>query len=798
MKIPYSWLKEYIDLDDISVEDVAKKITLSGNEVSSIEKVGGDIAGVVIGKVVSVHKHPDADKLSICKVDIGEENLKPIVCGAANVAENIFVPVATVGSRLPNGMTIKKTSIRGFESDGMLCSKEELGYEEKSDDIWIFENEENNIKVGTPISAVIGTTDYVFEIDVTANRGDLLSVLGVARECSILFDKRITIPGVSAYEDKGGNIDITIENKEGCPRYSARLISDVQIGPSPDWLKRRLLNSGIRSVNNIVDITNYILLEYGQPLHAFDFDKVKDKKIIIRDAKEGEKIVAINGNEVTLKEGVLVIADSEKPIAIAGIMGGKESEITANTKTIMIESAYFNAIKIRMGSKDVGIKSDASYRYERGVDRDGTILALNRAVDLILKLTKSGKILSTVKDIIGMPREKNSVLLDCNIVKKYLSIPLNRIEISALIKRFSFPTSQAGENSLKIDIPSYRHDLSLDVDLVEEIARIYGYNEIATNRPAIKSNPIQTDYHVISKIRHHFASFGLFETKQYSMTDSLMHKKVGFDEKNFIRIEKPISIDMDILRPSTFVSLMYSAIHNQKRRNMNVGLFEIGNVFYKDANGEYVEKKRISVLTYGNIIKKSWNEAERKYDIFDMLGISEYFIKNIMKLEDYEISPKEHFLFVPTESAEIKVSGKTVGIVGMVHPKINKFFDLSGNIYYLDLDVKEIISLSETKHLAYKEMSKYPPLFRDLALVCEKDTPFAQVLETIKNIDKIIKEVCVIDRYEGSQVESGKISIAISVVYSDINKTLSEDEVNVCEEKILSTIKDKFNIVLRS
>ncbi len=805
MKIPYSWLSEYINLDGKTVQDVANILTLSGTEVLSVDKIGGSIPGVVVGKIVSTRKHPDADKLSICGVDIGGDNPVSIVCGAPNVELDIFVPVATVGSLLVNGVTIKKTTIRGFESNGMLCSKQELGFEDDSDGIWILD-EASDEQIGASISTVVGTTDYVLDLDITTNRSDLLSILGIARECAVLYEKRITHADVKTYDSVGGNIDITIED-DSCLRYSARMIYDVEIAPSPDWLVRRLNNCGVRSVNNVVDITNYILLEYGQPLHAFDLDKIEDKKIVVRKARDGEKLVAINGDTVNLNNEMLVIADSQKPIALAGVMGGLDSEITNETKNILIESANFEAISIRKSSKMAGIKSDASYRYERGVDIETTVLALNRAVDLILNITKSGKIASKVKDTIRKKQEKKSIVFDCTLTQKFLNLNMSVAELSKIFNRFSFPTANIGGTNLRVDIPSYRRDISIDMDLLEEVARIYGYNNIETTRPSIKSNFIKTDYSELSNIRHTMAGFGLHETKNYSITSSKLHKNIGFDESLFIHVLEPINSDCDILRPSAFASLINIISHNKKRNIQSAKFFELGNVFSKNvaASGDdderYIERKLLSAAMYGDNIKKAWNESPRKTDIFDAIGIVEAFITKSMKIDGYRIEQKDNFLFRPSKSVDVFIGDERIGCIGQVHPKILREFDIKDDVFYFELEARKIISAVASKSASeymYRDIGRYPSVYRDLALVCSKNVIFADVISGIKAISPIIKSITVLDRYEGQQVGEGKVSTAISIVYNDNTRTLKEEDINIAENSILEMLKDKFDITIRS
>lgn len=441
MKVPLSWLKEFVNLDDLTAEEIAKQLTLAGSEVSSIETTGGDIPGVIIGKIASVHKHPDADKLSVCKVDIGDDVLS-IVCGAPNVREGAFVPVAMIGAKLPNGLTIKKASIRSFESNGMLCSRTELGYDEIEGiyGIWILDEEINKAGlnteeiIGKPISLIVGTVDYVFNIEITANRGDLVSIIGFARECSLVLERRVTVPQVNTYESIGGNIDITVENQEGCYKYTGRLINNITVAPSPDWMQKRLKKCGINPINNIVDITNYVMIEYGQPLHAYDFDKVKGGKIIVRDAKNGEKLTLLDGREIELNEDVLIIADEEKPIGIAGVMGGDETKIEETTKNILIESAYFDHIAVKKSSLATNTKTDASYRFERDVDYNSTLSALNRAVDLIVTFDNECKISSRAKEVNTKHFENSKIVFDCSLVKRYLGLDMNIGEMSSIFK----------------------------------------------------------------------------------------------------------------------------------------------------------------------------------------------------------------------------------------------------------------------------------------------------------------------------------------------------------------------------
>lgn len=807
MRIPLSWLKEFVNLDGLEVEEIARNITLSGSEISSIETTGGDIPGVIIGKVLTVHKHPDADKLSVCKVNVGDDVLS-IVCGAPNVRENIYVPVAMIGAKLPNGLTIKKASIRGFESSGMLCSRTELGYEEIEGvyGIWILDEhidklniEDKDSILGNSLSTIVGSTDHIFNVEITANRGDLVSIIGFARECSLVLEKRVSIPSVNTYDSTGGNIDITVENQESCYKYVGRLINNITVGPSPDWMQNRLKKCGINPINNIVDITNYVMLEYGQPLHAYDFDKVKDGKIIVRNAKNDEKITLLDGREINLTDEVLVIADSEKPIGVAGVMGGDSTKIEDTTKNILIESAYFDHIAVKKSTIATNTKTDASYRFEREIDHTLTLAALNRAVDLILTLDNNAKIVSRAKEVNVKQFEATRIVFDCGLVKRYLGLDMNKMQVSSIFKRYGFNASALGENNLKVDIPFYRHDLTIAEDLIEEIARVYGYNNLDSNVPHIKCNPIKTDYADISFVKHRMASYGLYETKQYSLGDSKMFKNIGFKDEQLISVVNHLTSEMDVLRPTTLVSLLNSIAYNQNHRHKNGALFEVGNIFYKE-NDKFVEEKHLSAVMFGLYQEKLWNKESRAYDFFDMSGVVEELITKDLNSTDYNLIPKEHDWFIPTMSADIVIFGEKIGIIGRIHPKILSLFDINTDVYFTDINIRYAVELikKRVKKQQLKDIGKYPAVFRDLALVCDRNIEFSKVIKSISKFNDIIQNVDVVDRYVGEQVREGKQSIAISITYYDPNKTLREEDINAVESSLLEMLKTRFSIELRS
>ena len=495
----------------------------------------------------------------------------------------------------------------------------------------------------------------------------------------------------------------------------------------------------------------------------------------------------------------MVIADSEKPIGVAGVMGGDSTKIEETTKNILIESAYFDHIAVKKSTIATNTKTDASYRFEREIDHTLTLAALNRAVDLIVTLDNNAKIVSRAKEVNVKQFEATRIVFDCGLVKRYLGLDMNKMQVSSIFKRYGFNASALGENNLKVDIPFYRHDLTIAEDLIEEIARVYGYNNLDSNVPHIKCNPIKTDYADISFVKHRMASYGLYETKQYSLGDSKMFKNIGFKDEELISVVNPLTSEMDVLRPTTLVSLLNSIAYNQNHRHKNGALFEVGNIFYKE-NDKFVEEKHLSAVMFGLYQEKLWNKESRAYDFFDMSGVVEELITKDLKSTDYNLIPKEHDWFIPTMSADIVIFGEKIGIIGRIHPKILSLFDINTEVYFTDINIRYAVELikKRVKKQQLKDIGKYPAVFRDLALVCDRNIEFSKVIKSISKFNDIIQNVDVVDRYVGEQVKEGKQSIAISITYYDPNKTLREEDINSVESSLLEMLKTRFSIELRS
>lgn len=792
MKVALSWIKDYIDLSDVSVEEISSMITLCGAEVEGVEKVGGDINGVVVGEIHTIEKHPNADKLSVCKVDLGSMGDKTIVCGAKNISEGNLVPVATLGTKLPNEMEIKRTKIRGLESEGMICAKSELGLEDESEGVWLLDE---SYKPGDRIGSVLGAEDYVLDIDITANRGDLLSVVGLCRELGAAFNRRPVFKEAESYENIGGNLDISVENEEGCPRYTARAIKNVKIGPSPAWLARRLEMAGLRSINNVVDVTNYVLLEYGQPLHAFDYNKLTDKKITVRSAQKGESITVIDGSEHELDEDILVIADGAGPVAAAGVMGGQDTEVDDKTTDLLIESAYFDPVRIRLGSKKLGLKSDSSYRFERGIDPTTTIDALNRCVELIVN-TAGGEPASKIKEISSNLPARRTIVFHLESVEKRLGVKLEKSVVLDIFRRLNFKVNSVGNDTFNVEVPGSRNDLNIEVDLIEEIARIYGYNEIPLRLPKIVSNPVETDYYEISSLKHTLASYGLNQSVNFSMAESALYEKLGFNPETFIHIKHPISKELDILRPNVFVDLMRTLKNNKNRGKSGAEFFEIGNIFYKE-NGEYIEERKAAAVLYGEKRAKSWNGEALLYDFYDASGIVEELLTNYYKVKDFRIEESNTKIFMPTANAAVFAEGKEIGRLGEVHRRVMDFFGLPGKAFVICMDLDPLIQLQRGAK-RYENAFRFPPVYRDLALVMKEEQSFGAILKCIRGFDEKIANVDVVDVYRGGQIGENEKSVAVSLVYNDPQRTLNESEVEEIEKRLLKELAERFSLKLRS
>lgn len=804
MRVSYNWLTEYINLEGIDPYELADRLTNSGIAVDVVEKRNQGIEKVVIGYVSDRVKHPDAEKLSVCMVDVGLDDKLQIVCGAANVDAGQMVAVATVGAKLPGGIKIKKTKLRGVTSEGMICSAKELGMNEKlllkgkSEGILVLSN---NAPIGEEIDSFLGFDDYVLELDLTPNRSDCLSMLGVAYEVGAILDREVTLPEgkLGTTIDNSQKIKIEIEAKDDCSHYAARLLTDVTIKESPQWLQNSLIAAGIRPISNVVDITNYVLLEYGQPLHAFDFDQLGQPNILVRKAYQNEKMFTLDDQERLLDEEMLLITDGVNPIAIAGVMGGANSEVTSSTTKILLESAYFNGSSIRKTSKKLGLRSEASLRFEKGVDPNRIYAALNRATELLQELADAKLDGEIYEDVVIQPKEEE-IILDPKMVNKFLGTNISIADIQSVFRRLGFTTSSIADDIL-VKVPTRRQDITIAEDLYEEIARIHGYDNIPTTLPSgmYIQGGLTNRQNLRRKVKGLMEAVGLNEVITYSFANLKQHDLLErlCGDSMPIKLAMPLSEEREYLRTTILPNLLDVAQYNMNRRISDIRIFEMGVVF---AISEEIltnlpqEKLLLSGLLTGSL-PKNWQNKDSKIDFYYVKGIlEELFVE--LGLDDITYDAKALEGYHPGRTAEIKHKGTKVGHIGQLHPNVMNQYDLK-ETYIFEIDLGELLSYANN-NIKYQELPKYPAIQRDMALVVSKDLEANDLAETIyESAGKLLESLSVFDVYEGEQIGKGKKSIAFSLVYRSNERTLVDEEVTKLHEKVLNTLKEKYGLELR-
>lgn len=786
MKISYNWLKKFVDFE-MNPQDLARTLTFIGVETSVVSS-GCNWNNVITVKVNDVQKHPNADKLSLCSVTDGASTYS-IVCGAANIAAGQTVPLARIGAVLPGGFEIKKSKIRGVESEGMICSEQELGLKEKSEGILVLDE---NTEIGIALENALGETDTILEIEITTNRGDCLSHLGVAREIGAKLRKTPSLPII-----KTPNVpslrSVNVES-ELCPRYIGSIITGVKIGPSPKWLAEALEKCDIRPINNVVDITNFVMLELGQPLHAFDISKLSSKKVIVRNAKENEKMTALDGKEYKLDSEMLVIADEEKPVAIAGVMGGEYSGIDEKTETVFLESAVFSAASVRRTSKKLNLSSDSSYRFERGVSWDICELASWRAANLICEI--AGGRIETREDIQTTEFEKTNITLRVERVARLLGYTIEDDDIAEILRFLGIDLQPRGEVIL-CTIPSWRNDIKEEVDLIEEIARINGYENIPKpkekeNHAYAKNNSYFPE--IVEEFRMKLSGLGFSEALNYSFSE--IKELEIFGLKYFHKIANPISKENEVLRPSLLPSLYKNLMLNIGQGTETVTLFEYGKSYL-----EAGERKTFSAIMYGSVWQEWWkwseNKINPKYDFYFGGGI----VKNILP-EDFIISenlnPAPYYH--PGKTAAVVYRGKAVGQFGVLKPSINE--DLKNDIFYFEIDIEAFEETYTNKKSSYKHYPKFPMVKRDISVTADKSLSFSKIEKTIKAVMKsgnILKEYSLFSVYDDeSKLGNGKISYSFRLSYRNNERTLTDEEVNKDMNGLLQKLDSELGVKLRS
>lgn len=786
MKISYNWLKKLVDFD-LAPQDLAAVLTSIGVETSVISSPSW--TNVITVKVLEKQKHPDADKLSLCIVSDGENTMR-IVCGAANVAEGQIVPLAKIGAVLPGGFEIKKSKIRGIESEGMICSEEELGLKEKSEGIFVLDE---NTEVGIPLEKALGEIDSILEIEITTNRGDCLSHLGVAREIGAKLRKTPSLPSIRTID--AASLSIVKVESDLCTRYIGSVISGIKVGPSPKWMADALEKCAIRPINNIVDITNYVMLELGHPLHAFDMSKLASKKVIVRNAKEGETMTALDGKEYKLEPDMLIIADEAKPVAIAGVMGGEYSGIDENTTTVFLESAMFNAASVRKTSRKLNLSSDSSYRFERGVAWDIAEFASWRAANLIFDL--AGGRIETREDIRTTEYEKTEIALRVERVSKLLGYKIEGDEIAGILRFLGIDLQPRGEIIL-CTIPSWRNDITQEVDLIEEVARIDGYENI----PELKDDEERTYTknesffpEIVEIFRKKLYGLGFSEALNYSFSEISELGKFGL--KHFHKIANPISKENEVLRPSLLPSLYKNVVLNIGQGADCVTLFEYGKIF-----SEKGERKTFGAIMYGNVWQEWWKWAESKinpeYDFYFGGGI----VKNLLPSDELIISENldPYAYFHPGKTAAVVYRGKAIGQFGILKPSINE--DIKKDIFYFEIDLEPFGEICPGKNALYSPFPKFPAVKRDISVTADKSLQFSKIEKVIKGIMKsgnVLKDYSVFSVYDDpAKLGEGKISYSFRLSYRNNERTLTDEEVNRDMNNLLQKLDGELSVKLRN
>lgn len=787
MKLPLSWLKDYMNTDGIDNATYTHMLTMSGSMVEGIENPAEEIKNVVVGKILKIEKHPDADKLVVCQVDIGEGESVQIVTGAKNVFEGAFVPVAKHKSSLPGGVKITKGKLRGVLSCGMMCSVNELGMsDEPADGILILPDD---VTPGADITEVLGLDESVAEFEITSNRPDCMSIIGLARESAATFNHGFKIPEVKATgnnEDVNDYASAEIAAPELCSRFIGRVIKNVKIAPSPEWMQKRLKACGIRAINNVVDITNYIMLEYGQPMHAYDLDHVEGHKIIVRRAEEGELLETLDDQPRMLQNSMIAIGDEKRAIGVAGVMGGANSEVCDTTVTVMFESACFNAVAVRRGAKALGMRTDASALFEKGLDPENCLPAIQRACELMEQLG-AGEVVGGMIDIYPVKKEQTVLPFEPDKMNRFLGLEVSAAEMKEILARLEFEVKDD-----KVYVPTFRGDIESMADIAEEVARIYGYDKIPTTmmKGCVTVGGKSKKQHLEDVIRDSLTAVGLYEVTTYSFIDPKENDMILMpqedDRRNMVRISNPLGEENSVMRTDMLSSVLKVLKTNFSRRNAEAGIFEIGSVYIPKAEQVLPDENQIiAVGMYGGC------------DFYDIKGKVENMLADL-NINDYEfITCKDNPSFHPGRCAHIYACGKFLGIIGQVHPKVAANFKIGVETYCALLDFNVLLS-GYTTDRQYKALPKFPATSRDIAVILDKNINVGEVIKIIEsNRNGILESYSLFDVYEGEQVGDGKKSVAYSLLFRAEDRTLTDKEVNEVMDKILSGLKEKLNAELR-
>lgn len=820
MNISYNWLKDYLNFD-LQPEEVAAALTSIGLETGGVEEVQtikGGLEGLVIGEVLTCVDHPNSDHLHITTVDLGNGEPSQIVCGAPNVAAGQKVVVATIGTTLYSGeesFKIKKAKVRGVESNGMICAEDEIGLGESHDGIMVL-----------PADAVVGTlakdyfnikSDFVLEVDITPNRVDATSHFGVARDLAAYLtqagdDATLTRPSVDNFKIDSPEkvVEVIVENQEACPRYSGIVIKGVTVEASPEWLQNRLQLIGLRPINNIVDITNFILHELGQPLHAFDLNEIKGDKVIVKTLPEGTKFVTLDEVERALDSNDLMICNAEEGMCIAGVFGGLHSGVTKKTTDVFIESAYFNPTSVRKTARRHGLNTDSSFRFERGCDPNNTLYVLKRAA-LLIKEIAGGQITGDIIDIYPTVIEEPKVELSLAKVNSLIGKDIPVETVRSILKSLEISILKEEEGTLSLSIPTYRVDVLRDVDVIEDILRIYGYNNVEISEN-VKSNlsykqASDVSYALQNLISEQLTGCGFNEILNNSLTKSAYYTDlITYPESKLVQLKNPLSNDLNVMRQTLLFGGLESVAYNINRRNSDLCLYEFGNCYSYDSEkvkpeiklSGYTEEQRLALFVTGNMVSNNWAHADEKSSVYELKA----YVENI--LVRLGISLRKVVFGALTDdiySAGISIqtqAGRKLGTLGIIQKKIRKQFDIDAEVYFAELSWDQLLKEANSNKVTATEISKFPAVKRDLALLIDKSVQFSEIVKIAFDSEKkLLKDVTLFDVYEGKNLPAGKKSYAVSFFLQDENKTLNDKQIDAIMKKVQTNIESKLGAQLR-
>ena len=789
MKISEQWLRTWVN-PDISTEEMCDQLTMAGLEIDGVESAAGKFNNVVVARVESLGKHPDADKLNVCQVTDGNETLQ-IVCGAANVRAGLIIPLAKVGAVLPGDFKIKPAKLRGVESSGMLCSEKELGLADQAEGLMELPED---APIGTDVREYLALDDNCIEIDLTPNRGDCLSIAGVARELATLNECDVSAEACAPVAaNSEASFPVEILATEVCSHYAGRVITGINCAAkTPIWMLERLRRSGIRGLGPIVDITNYVMLELGQPMHAFDLATL-DTGIQVRFAKKDEKITLLDGKCIELDEESLLIADHSRALALAGVMGGEGSGVSDTTISIFLESAFFKPEHIAGKARGFGLHTDSSHRFERGVDPQLQVKAIERATALVLEICggEAGAVIEVTTD--AYPAEGQTIHLRHARIKRLLGIEMQADEVEAIFKRLEMQVT-AVDDGWQVTPPSFRFDIAIEADLLEELVRIYGYNNIPRTQPDYSGcmKP-QTEYEVsTSVLRSALVNRGYFEAITYSFIDPKTQKILDPEHKA-VKLANPISSEMAVMRTSMWPGLIQAVQHNLNRQHSRVRLFETGLCFKPNNDALPEQTSKIAGAICGDLQPEQWSDAARKVDFFDLKGDVEALLESSGKVYTFEAAT--HPALHPGQSASILIDDEFAGLIGTLHPEVMKQLGLDQTAYVFELDLEMVKSAVLP---AFSPLSRFPEVRRDLAIVVDENVSVQSIQDCISEVaSDLLQNIQVFDIYTGKGVDSGRKSVALGLILQDFSRTLTDQDVEAEVEKVVSTLKQKFAATLR-